>query len=193
MNTIVKSSHGITLVPIGTRLLSERKLFIEDDITPATANEFVKAIMLLVKEDARKPIDVYINSPGGSVNAGLLIYDTLKGLETEVNLHCTGMAASMAAILLASGKKGHRYILPHSRTMIHEPLIAGGVGGSATSIMRTSESIMEIKRLTVELLAADTGRTREEVEAAIAFDNYMNAEEAIAFGLCDHIETSVVR
>lgn len=191
MNTIIKSSNGISLAPIESRLLSDRKLFIEGEITAASACEFVRAIMLLVKEDADKPIDIYINSPGGEVNAGLLIYDTLKGVKTETNLHCIGMAASMAAIILAAGKKGHRFILRHSRTMIHEPLISGGVGGSATSIKRTAESIMETKRISVELLASDTGKTRKEVEAAISFDNYMNAEESIAFGLCDTIETSI--
>ncbi len=193
MNTIVKSSNGISLAPIESRLLSDRKIFIEGEITATSACEFVRIIMLLIKEDAEKPIDIYINSPGGEVNAGLLIYDTLKGIKTEVNLHCIGMAASMAAIILAGGRKGHRYILRHSRMMIHEPLIAGGVGGSATSIKRTAESIMETKRISVELLAMDTGRSKEEVEAAISFDNYMNAEEAVAFGLCDSIETSVVR
>ena len=161
MNTIIKSSNGISIAPIESRLLSDRKLFIEGEITAASACEFVRAIMLLIKEDADKPIDIYINSPGGEVNAGLLIYDTLKGVKTEINLHCIGMAASMAAIILAGGKKGHRFILRHSRTMIHEPLISGGVGGSATSIKRTAESIMETKRISVELLASDTGKTRK--------------------------------
>ena len=132
MNTIFKSSNGISLVPLESRLLSERKLFIQGEITADSACEFVKEIMFLVQEDAEKPIEIYINSPGGSVNdAGLMIYDVLKGIKTEKNLHCIGMAASMAAILMASGEKGHRYILPHSGMMIHEPLIAGGVGGSA--------------------------------------------------------------
>lgn len=192
MNTIVKSSHGITLVPVTSKLLAERKIFIEDEITSASACDIVRSLMLLVKEDPNKPIDIYINSPGGRVDAGLMIYDTLKGMKTEVNLHCIGMAASMAAVILAGGKKGHRYILPHSKTMIHEPLISGGVGGSATSIQRTAESIMETKRLTVELLAKDTGKKEKEIEAAVSFDNYMNAEESIAFGLCDSIEYELV-
>lgn len=192
MNTIVKSSNGISLIPVESRLFSDRKLFIEGEITSVSSCEFVRTVMLLIKEDSDKPIDIYINSPGGEVNAGLLIYDTLKGLRTEINLHCMGMAASMAAIILAGGQKGHRYILPHSKMMIHEPLIAGGVGGSATSIKRTAESIMETKRIAVELLAKDTGKSKEKIEAAISFDNYMNAEEAIAFGLCDYIETSIV-
>lgn len=192
MNTIVKSSHGITLVPVTSKLLAERKIFIEDEITSASACDIVRSLMLLVKEDPNKPIDIYINSPGGRVDAGLMIYDTLKGMKTEVNLHCIGMAASMAAVILAGGKKGHRYILPHSKTMIHEPLISGGVGGSASSIQRTAESIMETKRLTVELLAKDTGKKEKEIETAVSFDNYMNAEESIAFGLCDSIEYELV-
>lgn len=192
MNTIVKNSHGITLVPVSSKLLAERKIFIEGEITSESACEVVRSIMLLVKEDSNKPIDIYINSPGGEVNAGLMIYDTLKGIKTEINLHCIGMAASMAAIILAGGQKGHRFILPHSKTMIHEPLISGGVGGSATSIQRTAESIMETKRITVELLAKDTGKKEKDIEAAVAFDNYMNAKETIVFGICDSIEYELV-
>lgn len=192
MNTIIKTSSGITVVPSESRLLSERKLFIEGEITSNSACEFVKNIMLLVKESNDKPIDIYINTPGGEVYAGLLIYDTIKGLKTEINVYCIGMAASMGAIILAGGPKGHRFVLPHSIVMIHEPLIAGGVGGSATSIKRTAESILETKRITVGLLARDTGRIEDEVEKAISFDNYMNATEAIEFGLCDSIKDSLV-
>ena len=193
MNTIVKSSSGITVVPVESRLLSDRKVFIKREIDSDTAYEFVTSIMLLVKEDPKKPIDVYvINSPGGEVNAGLLIYDTIKGLDTIVNMHCKGMAASMAAVIMAGGQKGHRFITPRSKMMIHEPLISGGVGGSATTIQRTAESIMETKRVLVELLASDTGKSKAEIEKAIAYDNYLNAEEAIAFGLCDSIETAII-
>lgn len=191
MNTMIKSSNGITLVPIESWLLNDRKLFIEGEITATSACEFAKAMMLLTKDESEKPIDVYINSPGGEVNAGLMIYDILKGAKVEINLHCIGIAASMASIIIASGKKGHRFILRHSKMMIHEPLIPRGVCGSATSIQRTAESIMETKRIAIELLAMDTGKTNAEIEAAISFDNYMNAEEAISFGLCDRIEDSI--
>ena len=191
--TIVKSSSGTTLVPIESRLLAERKLFLEGEITSSSACSFIRELMFLLHEDRKMAIDIYINSPGGEVDAGMMIYDVLKGVsDAEINLHCIGMAASMAAILLASGNRGHRFILPHSRIMIHEPLIAGGIGGSASSIQKTAESIMEMKRLSVKLLAADTGRDADEVEKAIAYDHYMNAEEAIAFGICDSIETTVV-
>lgn len=192
MNTIVKSSHGIALIPVESRLLSERKLFIEGEITAVSACDFVKSIMLLVKEDSEKPIDIYINSLGGEVNAGLLIYDTLKGLKAEINLYCIGMCASMAAIILSSGKKGHRFILKHSQTMIHEPLISGGVGGSATTIKRTAESILDVRQKTIELLMGNTGRRKGEIEEAISYDNYMDAEESVAFGICDHIKDSII-
>ncbi len=187
MTTMVKSSNGITLVPEEARLLAQRKLFIEGEITSASACAFVRQIMILLAEDKEQPIDIFINSPGGEVNAGMLIYDTLKSLKTPTNLYCLGMAASMAAILLAAGEKGRRFVLPHSKVMIHEPLISGGVGGSATSIQRTAESIMETRRISVELLANDTGKSTDEIEKAISFDNFMNAQEAVDFGLCDAI------
>ena len=192
MNTVVKSSNGITLVPDEAQLFTSRKVFIEGEINSASACEFVRKIMLLTEDDPNAGIDIYIDSPGGEVSAGLMIYDVIKGLSVEVRLFCIDRAASMAAIILAGGQKGRRCILPHSKVMIHEPLIAGGMGGSATSIRRTAESIMETKRITVELLAADTGKTDREVEEAISFDNYMNAEEAVAFGICDGITDSLV-
>lgn len=191
MDVIVRNSRGMLLIPVKSRLLSERKVFIEGEITTAAANEFMHVLMHLTQEDPAAPVSVYIDSPGGSVQAGLMMYDLLKGLKLTVNIYCTGMAASMAAILLAGGQKGHRFVLPHAKIMIHEPLIAGGVGGSATSIQKTAESIMETKRLTVDLMSADTGKSRKEVEEAIAFDNYMNAHEAVKFGIADAIVKSV--
>lgn len=191
MDVIVKNSRGMLLIPIKSRLLSQRKVFIEGEITTVMANEFMHVLMHLIQEDPEAPVSIYIDSPGGSVQAGLTMYDLIKGLEMTVDIYCTGMAASMAAILLAGGQKGHRFILPHAKIMIHEPLIAGGVGGSATSIQKTAESIMETKRLTVDLMSADTGKSRKEVEEAIAFDNYMNAHEAVKFGIADAIVKSV--
>ena len=192
MNTIVKSSNGITLVPDEALLFTSRKVFIEGEINSASACEFARKIMLLLENDPNAGIDVYIASPGGEVSAGLMMYDVIKGLTVPVRMFCIDMAASMAAIILAGGQKGRRFILPHSKVMIHEPLIAGGMGGSATSIKRTAESIMETKRITVELLAADTGKSEEEVEAAVSFDNYMNAQEAVAFGICDAVADKIV-
>ena len=138
-----------------------------------------------------EPVNIYINSPGGEVNAGLMIYDAIQGSKLEINMICTGLAASMAAVLLAGGQRGSRYILRHSKVMIHEPLLANGVGGSATSIRKISESIIETREMINEILAKHTGKTVEEINDATSFDNYMRAEEAIAFGLCDRITDSV--
>ena len=192
MQVIVKTCSGISLVPLESRLLSERKIFIQGEITEETACSFEQKIIYLLTEDPDKRIDVYIDSPGGSVSAGLHIYDTIKSLHTETNMWCRGTAASMGAIILAGGQKGRRFILPHAKVMIHEPLVSGGVGGCAASIQRTAESIMETKRLTIELLAADTGKRKTEIEKAISFDNYMNAREAVRFGICDKVVSGVM-
>lgn len=192
MDVLVSNSRGTLVVPIKTKLLIEnRTVFIENEITSLSADEFKHTIMYLIYEDAEKPINIHIDSPGGSVQAGLMIYDIIKGLSVDVNVYCTGIAASMAAIIFAGAEKGHRFILPHSKVMIHEPLISGGVGGSATSIQKTAESIMETKRIAVELLSEDTGKSKEEIEKAISFDNFMNAQEAIKFGIADKIVYTV--
>ena len=191
-NVPYKSSNGSSWIPIESWLLPEGKLFIEGEITEETANEFIQKLMYMKKEKPEEKIRIYVNSRGGEVNAGMLIYDAIKGLKNEADIICIGIAASMAAIILAGGQKGHRFILPHSKVMIHEPLVAGGIGGSATTIQRTAESILETKRVSVELLASDTGKSIEDVEKAISFDNFMNAQEAVAFGICDRIITDFV-
>jgi ATP-dependent Clp protease protease subunit len=132
-------------------------------------------------------INLYINSGGGEVNAGLMLYDVLQDIKTPINTYCIGMAASMAAVILAGGQKGRRFILPHSKTMIHEPLIAGGAGGSASSIKNIADSILETRSICNSILAKHTGKSIEEIDNATSFDNYMNAEESVAFGLCDSI------
>ncbi len=147
--------------------------------------------MLYLQQESNEPITIYINSPGGSVNAGLVIYDCIQSSEIEINIICAGMAASMAAIILAGGQKGHRFILPHSKVMIHEPLISHGVGGSATSIKNISDSIIETRELVNNILAKHTGKTLEEINKATSFDNYMNAKEAIEFGLCDEVAKNI--
>lgn len=190
MMTMQKTASGIQVVPLETMLLEEGKIYISDAITDGTTNHFAQQIMYLEHKYPDRAIHIYLNSPGGEVEAGLAIRDMIKGLEEsgiEVNIYCVKLCASMAAILLASGPKGHRYILKSSKTMIHEPLITGGVSGSATTIQKTAESIMETKRRSVELLASDTGKTIKEVEKAISYDNFMNAEESVIFGLCDYI------
>ena len=122
----IKSASGITLVTLETRLLMERKIYLEGEINEASAASFQQQMQYLALEDPHKPVHLYLNSNGGQVNAGLRIYDILKGTGLELTIWCTGMAASMAAILLAGGPKGRRFILPHSQVMIHEPLISGG-------------------------------------------------------------------
>lgn len=186
----VESAQGIREVSLDTRHLMNRRIFIHGEINEESANDFLSQ-MLYLEQESDDPITIYINSPGGSVNAGLVIYDCMQSSNVEINIICAGMAASMAAILLAGGQKGHRYILPHSKVMIHEPLLSHGVGGSATSIKNISDSIIETRALVNQILAKHTGKAVEEIDKATAFDNYMNAEEAIEFGLCDKIAARV--
>lgn len=187
-----RTANGSNWVPLDSHLLPDGKLFILGDITPELGYEFIQKLMYLRKEKSDSKLKIYVYSPGGEVTAGLMIYDVLKELDIDYDIYCTGMAASMAAIILAGGQKGRRFIMPHSKVMIHEPLITDGVGGSATSIQRTAESILETKRIAIELLAADTGKSLTEVEKAMSFDNYMNAQEAIKFGICDKIVTRII-
>ena len=155
------------------------------------ANDFVSQMLYLVEKG--EPVEIYINSPGGSVNAGLVIYDMIQACaeKIDIDLYCVGLAASMGAVILAGGKKGHRFILPHSKVMIHEPLLAGGLGGSATSIKKTADSILETKAVTNGILAKHTGKTMEEIDEATSFDNFMNAGEAVKFGICDKIRNMI--
>lgn len=182
-----ESCNGTREVNLQTKHFTNRKIFLTGEVNEEMANAFVSELLYLIRTN--EPIDIYINSPGGSVNAGLVIYDVIQACENKVPIHmyCIGMAASMAAVILAGGQKGRRYILPHSKIMIHEPLIHGGIGGSATSIQKTAESIMETKAITNGILAKHTGKTIEEIDEATAFDNFFNAEQALEFGLCDEI------
>lgn len=184
------SNEGVSVVDLRSSLLEDRKIFIDTEINSELANKILMEFQYLEKEND-EPINVYINTPGGEINAGLMIYDVLTNSNVIVNMYCTGMAASMGAILFASGKKGHRYILPHSKVMIHEPLIGSGFGGSATTIKNTAESILKTKKLITEILAKHTGKSIKEVNKAISHDNYMDANEAIKFGICDGIVNKV--
>lgn len=186
----VESAHGTREVSLATRHLMNRKIFLTGSIDGEMANNFLSQFLYL-EQESEEPVTIYINSPGGEVNAGLMIYDTIRGSRLSINMVCTGMAASMAAILLAGGQKGRRYILKHSKVMIHEPLISNGVGGSATSIKNIAESILETREIVNGILAEHTGKSIEEINEATNFDNYMNAEEAIKFGICDEIATNV--
>ncbi len=186
----VENANGIREVPLYTRHLMNRIIFITGEINSASAN-IILAQLLYLENESHNPITIYINSPGGEVNAGLMIYDAFKASCLEKKMICTGMASSMAAIILAGGTKGKRYILKHSKVMIHEPLLANGVGGSATSIRNISESILETRDVVNGILAKDTGKSLEEINKATSFDNYMNADEAIEFGICDKIINSL--
>lgn len=187
----VESSNGIREVSLRTKHLTNRKLFLTGEVTDEMAVNFASELLYLMEEDG--PVDIYINSPGGSVNAGLAIYDTIQACvnKMHINMYCIGMAASMAAVILAGGPKGRRYILPHSKMMIHEPLLSQGGGGSASSIKKTAESIIETKDILNGILSKHTGKSIEEIDEATSFDNFMNAEEAIEFGLCDEIKNII--
>lgn len=186
MNVLIKSSNGISQVPAESKLLSQRKVFIEGEILPETACEFVKEILFLNSEDSAKPIDVLINSPGGEINSGMLMYDVIQSSKAPIRMFCIGRAYSMSAILFASGSHG-RYMLPHSELMLHEPLLGNRVGGSSSSIKSISDSLIETKRKMNKILAKHTGRSEEEVEAATSYDHYYSPEESKEFGLCDDI------
>lgn len=186
---LYNGAKGFVSVPLNSDFLSRGIVFIDEPITSDTANKFLKEMMYLSQKD--EPVRVFINCAGGEVNAGLLMYDIINGFKNPIDIYCTGQAASMAAILLAAGRPSHRFILPHSQVMIHEVLINGGVGGSATSISKISESIMEVRNLVNSILASHTGKTVEEINAATSFDNIMNAEEAVKFGIADKIVTSI--
>ena len=186
MHVQVKSSNGITLVPLDSRLMAERKVFIEGEINADKACEFVKQIILLNAEDPQQPIDVLINSPGGEINSGMLMYDVIQASKTPIRMYCIGKAYSMGAVLFACGNHG-RYMLPHGELMIHEPLLGSRVGGNSSSIKSISDSLLETKRKMNRILAKHTGKSEEEVEEAAGFDHYFSPEESIAFGLCDQI------
>lgn len=186
MNVQVKSSNGITLVPVESRLMAERKIFIESEIDADKACEFVKKVMLLNSEDSQKPIDVLINSPGGEINSGMLMYDVIQASKAPIRMFCIGRAYSMGAVLFASGNHG-RYMLPHGELMLHEPLLGSRVAGNSSSIKSISDSLIETKKKMNRILAKHTGKTEEEVEKATEFDHYFSSEESVAFGLCDEI------
>ena len=183
-----ESAGGRSEMSLDAKELNNRTIFLKDEVNDEMANDFVSKMMYLM--ESNEPINIIINSPGGSVDAGLVIYDVIQNCDGKIpiNMYCMGKAMSMGAVILAGGQKGRRFILPHSRCMIHEPLIQGGAGGSATSIKKTADKILETKAITNGLLAKHTGKSIEEIDDATSFDNFMNAEEAITFGLCDEIK-----
>ena len=170
---------------IYSRLLEDRIIFLTGEITDAVADSVVAQLIYLEGKDPDKNICIYINSPGGSVTAGMAIYDTMNSIKCDVTTICIGMAASMAAFLLSSGTKGKRYALKNSEIMIHQPL--GGAQGQASDIKIQAEHILKIKKRLNSILAENCGRSYEELEVATDRDNYLSAEEAKSYGLIDEI------
>lgn len=182
---IEQTSRGERSYDIYSRLLKDRIIFLGEEVNDVTASLVVAELLFLEAEDPGKDIQLYINSPGGSVTAGMAIYDTMQYIKCDVSTICLGMAASMGAFLLAGGTKGKRFALPNSTIMIHQP--SGGAQGQATEIQIVADHIAKTKRTLNEILAANTGQPYEVVEKDTDRDNYMSAEEALAYGLIDGV------
>ena len=182
------SRGGERSYDIYSRLLKERIIFLADEVNDQTASLVVAQLLFLESEDPNKDIKLYINSPGGSVTAGMAIYDTMNYIKCDVSTICIGMAASMGAFLLSSGAKGKRLALPNAEVMIHQP--SGGAKGQATEIQIVAENILKTKKKLNEILAANTGQSVEKIAEDTERDNFMSAEEAKAYGLIDEIVES---
>ena len=182
---IEESSRGERSFDIFSRLLKDRIIFLDEEVNDVSAGLVVAQLLFLESEDPTKDINLYINSPGGSVTAGMAIYDTMQYVKCDVSTICIGMAASMGAFLLAGGTKGKRYALPNAEVMIHQP--SGGAQGQATEIRIVAEQILKTKKKLNEILAANTGQPLEVIERDTERDNYMTAAEAQAYGLIDKV------
>ena len=182
---VEQSARGERAYDIYSRLLKERVIFVVGPIEDHMANLIVAQLLFLESENPDKDISLYINSPGGSVTAGLAIYDTMQFIKPDVSTVCTGQAASMGAILLAGGSAGKRYGLPHSRVMIHQPL--GGFQGQASDVLIHAEEMQRTKQRIIRLYAEHCGRSYDDVERSLDRDRYMSAEEAVQWGLIDHV------
>lgn len=186
---VEQSPRGERAYDIYSRLLKERILFIGGPVDDDVANLIIAQLLFLVAEDSAKDINVYINSPGGVVTAGMAIYDTLQYIKAPISTICIGQAASMGALLLTAGDKGKRFALPNARIMIHQPL--GGAQGQATDIEIQTLEILRMKKLLNEILAKHTGQSLAKVEKDTDRDFYMSAEEAVKYGLIDQVITSL--
>ena len=184
---VEQSNRGERSYDIYSRLLKDRIIFLGEEVNDVTASLVVAQLLFLAAEDPDKDINLYINSPGGSVTAGIAIYDTMQYIKPDVSTICIGMAASMGAFLLAGGAKGKRYALPNAEVMIHQP--SGGARGQATDIRIHAENILRTKAKLNQILAENTGKPVEEVERDTERDNFMSAEEAKAYGLIDAVIT----
>jgi ATP-dependent Clp protease protease subunit len=184
---IEQSSRGERAYDIYSRLLKDRIIFMGEQVHDSMANTIIAQMLFLESEDPDKDINLYINSPGGSVTAGLAIYDTMQYIRPAISTICMGQATSMGALLLAAGAKGKRYTLPHARVMIHQPL--GGVQGQATDIDIQAKEIMKIKDLIHQILVKHTGQSLEKIRLDTERDYFMDAEEALRYGVVDRIIT----
>jgi len=182
------TGRGERSMDIYSRLLKDRIIFIGTPIDDGVANVVIAQMLFLQMEDQKKDIQIYINSPGGSVTAGMAIYDTMNFLQCDFVTYCIGMAASMSTVLLAAGTKGKRFCLPNSRVMIHQP--SGGAGGQAADIAIQAKEIIRWRKTLNETIAKHTGKTADQIEKDSDRDYYMSAEEAKTYGIVDHVVTS---
>jgi ATP-dependent Clp protease protease subunit len=184
---IEQSSRGERAYDIYSRLLKDRIIFLGEQVHDGMANTIIAQMLFLESEDPDKDINLYVNSPGGSVTAGLAIYDTMQYIRPDIATICMGQATSMGALLLAAGAKGKRYALPHARVMIHQPL--GGVQGQATDIDIQAKEIMKIKDLIHKILVKHTGQTLERIRQDTERDYFMDVQEALRYGIVDKVIT----
>jgi ATP-dependent Clp protease protease subunit len=182
---IEQSGRGERAYDIYSRLLKERVIFLVGPISDPMANLIVAQLLFLESENPDKDIHLYINSPGGSVSAGMAIYDTMQFIKPDVSTLCTGLAASMGAFLLCAGAKGKRFVLPNSRVMIHQP--SGGFSGQASDIEIHAKEVLYLKRKLNEMMAQHTGQPLERIEQDTDRDNFMSAEDAVKYGLIDKV------
>ncbi len=184
---IEKTSQGERAYDIYSRLMVDRVIFIGSEIDDSLANSVIAQLLFLQMTDPKKDIHIYINSPGGSVTAGLAIYDTMQFISCEINTYCIGIAASMASVLLASGTKGKRFCLPNAHVMIHQ--VRGGASGTASDVERTIKFMLSLDARLTGILSRHTGKPVSSVKKDQDRDNYMSAEESLAYGLIDRILT----
>jgi ATP-dependent Clp protease protease subunit len=187
---IEDTGRGERSMDIFSRLLKDRIIVLGTDISDQVANVVVAQLLFLKMEDPKKDVSLYINSGGGHISSGLAILDTMQFLGCDINTYCIGQAVSMAALLLAAGTKGKRFVLPHSRIMLHQPY--GGVGGSSEDIALQAREILELKKITASLMAKFTGQSIAKVTEDSERDFYMSAEAALAYGIIDHIAKPTV-
>lgn len=184
---IEKTGRGERAYDIYSRLLRDRIVFLGGPIDDDVANVIIAQMLFLSNEDSKAPISFYINSPGGSVSAGLAVYDTMQFLRCEVQTFCIGMAASMGAVLMCGGEKGKRYVLPNSRLLLHQPLIGGVLEGPATDLSIEAAEIIRLRKRLYEIIASHTGKPVQQIELDCDRNKWLNAQEALEYGLADKL------